>query len=130
MFSLTTFLFILGIRVTSSDDVTVYAINHGNGTTDPFVVYPITALGTTYRAASYNLNDIDYSQVALVAAHIDTLVTITLPLVHRNMALPFGNITYTEGDSIEVKLQEYQTLTLDSNHDLTGLKVKRFFLKR
>ena len=111
------------IQVRSTNEIKLYAVNTGNGTTDPFVVYPTSYLGTSYFAASYNPEGRHRSHVLLIAIYNGTRISVKIPIVHRGMTLTLSNVTYTEGETVHLHMNAYQTLTLACLQDLIGLKV-------
>ena len=78
-------MIVSGFLVTADGDITVQAASVNMYTSDMYQVQPVSSLGTLYYAASY----VDLqagtghiqgpSQVAVIAAHDDTTVTISKP---------------------------------------------------
>ncbi|XP_046555189.1 uncharacterized protein LOC124264491 isoform X2 [Haliotis rubra] len=93
-------------------DISIYGYND-NGFFTPL---PVSALGSRY-VVSTCLGSTD--QVVLVIANYNqkTDVDITLMLDGN---VTYDNMTYNDGDTIHVSLDEYQTFTLKSAYDLTG----------
>jgi hypothetical protein len=70
-----------GFSVTSDDPIAGYFINRAAQTTDMTYLLDSSALGTSYRVASFGSNIGEGSQVAVYATQNNTSVTITLPSV-------------------------------------------------
>ncbi|XP_048245158.1 uncharacterized protein LOC124141777 isoform X2 [Haliotis rufescens] len=85
----------------------------GNGVFSPL---PISALGSRY-VVSTCLGDMDHVVLVIASHNHKTDVDITLMLVGN---VTYDNMTYNDGDTIHVTLDEYQTFTMKSDYDLTG----------
>lgn len=73
-----------GIHVVAEAPVTVSALNHRFQTTDTYLAFPTSALGTNYRAMCYTwVADNLLSQLAVVATEDDTHVRITPSVATR-----------------------------------------------
>ena len=67
----------LGIHVVSNNPVSVVAMSYRYQTTDSYLAFPVSALGTRYRAMGYKWLASDLlSQLAVVATEDQTSVTI------------------------------------------------------
>ncbi|PKQ17603.1 MAG: hypothetical protein CVT68_07665, partial [Actinobacteria bacterium HGW-Actinobacteria-8] len=108
----------LGIHVVALDDVTVYGLNYQEFTSDAFVALPSDALGTRYRALSYNTTIASYPARLIVLASQDaTRVEITPQetLGSRTAGSPF---------TVELDAGEVYTLTAPtSGGDISGTLV-------
>ncbi|XP_048245166.1 uncharacterized protein LOC124141766 [Haliotis rufescens] len=85
----------------------------GNGVFSPL---PIFALGSRY-VVSTCLGDMGHVVLVIANHNHKTDVDITLMLEGN---VTYDNITYNDGDTIHVTLDEYQTFTMKSDYDLTG----------
>ena len=111
-----------GIQVTADNPVTVYGLHQEDFTTDGFVAFPVSGLGTDHYVMSMNAltgpsQGLD-SQFAVVATDNNTTLTIT-PTVDtgsRTAGTPF-QITLN-------RLDVYQLQTDDVNEDLTGTHIE------
>lgn len=121
------------IHITANDDVTVYALNQANLTSDAFLVLPTDALAEDYVIASYN-SDVTKtgstqqvstnstpSQFAVVATDDSTIVYIT-PRVQtpRNARRKTDTVYLEKGDSYLVQAD----LRVGVDPDLTGSLVR------
>ncbi len=117
------------IHIESASDVTVYAMNQANTTSDALLVLPTDALTGDYVVMSYNSDLRPFpgesnstpSQFAVVATENNTRVEIT----------PTANTTRSfEGDLIVVTLQKGESFLVQAaldgaqNADLTGSVVR------
>ncbi len=104
-----------GVSVTSSLPVNVHVMTYATGSTDGFLVMPVSYLGTTYRVMSYGSTTVSnaYSKFAVVGTRNGTTVNIT-PSVSVG--------TYSAGILFSITLDAGETYMLngDSLTDLTG----------
>jgi len=72
----------LGVHVTSDNDISVFGLSTRKASTDTYLAYPKTVLGTSYRAVGYHAlatSDNEFtSQINIVATEDHTVATITL----------------------------------------------------
>ncbi len=111
-------------HITSNDDITVYAHNQAQYTSDAFNVFPTKVLSMDYLVMSYNA-DTDAgartpSQFVIVAVEDNTNITIT-PAVetYMNKIAPF-QITLNQGDCYLVQSKIDNDIY---NPDLTGSEI-------
>ncbi|XP_071097565.1 uncharacterized protein [Haliotis cracherodii] len=83
---------------------------------DVFSPLPISALGSRY-VVSTCLGDMDHVMLVIASHNHKIDVDITLMLEGN---VTYDNMTYNDGDTIHVTLDEYQTFTMKSDYDLTG----------
>ncbi|XP_048244816.1 uncharacterized protein LOC124141767 [Haliotis rufescens] len=81
-----------------------------------FSPLPISALGFRY-VVSTCLGDIGH--VVLVIANHNHKIDVDITLMLEGN-VTYDNMTYNDGDTIHVTLDEYQTFTMKSDYDLTG----------
>lgn len=115
-------------HLTSDEDVTIYAMNHAEKTSDAFLVLPTDALGKDYLVMSYNADVYstglgrDFSstpsQFAIVATEDSTLVEI----VHLTAPTVDGPVNQVLLQRGEVYLVQSQTSS--DYYDLTGTRVR------
>jgi hypothetical protein len=68
-----------GIRITAAKEVTVYALNRIQFTTDAFLALPIDILGTEYLISTFkNVGVVNGTQLTIVGTQDNTRVDITL----------------------------------------------------
>lgn len=121
------------VHVVANDDVTVYALNQANLTSDAFLVLPTDALAEDYVIASYNSdvnktgstqqvgNNSTPSQFAVVATDDSTIVYIT-PRVQtpRNPRRTVDTVYLDKGDAYLVQAD----IRVGVDPDLTGSLVR------
>lgn len=111
-------------HLTSDEDVTVYALNHADKTSDAFLVLPTDALGKDYYIMSYNADVYGAvgtntpSQFAIVATEDSTVVEFVRLAAQT-----------TDGPATRVMLQQGEVYLVQSvpdndRFDLTGSRVK------
>ncbi len=61
-------------------------------------------------------------QVGIVGEN-HTKVEVSIPSLGVQAAIMYNDSTWTEGQSIFISLEPFQTVQLLSNHDITGLKI-------
>jgi len=121
-------------RVTTDNDVSVYALNKTYKSSDATLVFPVDVLGKEYVAASYNSNEPNYpdsagvmqnsftpSEFAVVATedntHIDFVLTAD---AYANGKIPFSK-DLNAGDAFLVQANYSDNRTYG---DLTGSYIK------
>lgn len=109
----------LAVHVVSDQPIAVYGLSHRYQTTDTYLAYPVSVLGTRYRAMGYKwLADDLLSQFAVIATEDDTEVTIT-PSVKTKNGRPAGKpftVTLDRGQVYQV-IPTFNAMTAS---DLTG----------
>lgn len=117
----------LSFYVKSESDVTVYAHNQGNKSSDAFLVFPIKALGNEYYVMTYksdgkfsNVLSRTPSQFAIVATEDETIVQI------KPSSPTFSNDTLTQIVNMsrgDVYLVQSRITTEEIDNDLTGTHI-------
>lgn len=102
-----------GIRITSNEDINVFAMNYSINTTDGSLILPVNAIGGDYYILTYN--PLFHSEFAIVAPENNTTVRI-IPSVNTRNGKPAGV-------PFEVTLQRGQVYQVQSSGDLTGSRV-------
>ena len=121
------------VHIVASDEVTVYALNQANLTSDAFLVLPTDALAEDYVIASYNSdvtkvgstqtvsNNATPSQFAVVATEDSTFIYITpRAQTPRNPRRTIDTVFLDQGDSYLVQAD----LRVGVDPDLTGSLVR------
>lgn len=112
-----------GIHIESSANITVMAYSYQNFTTDAMQVFPVTSLGTTYRAEAYRglpgFAEFYKSELLVVATQDGTQISIT-PSVLTIGGHP-ANVPFTINLNAG---QSYQVQSATSALDLTGTLVQ------
>jgi hypothetical protein len=105
-----------GIRVTATDPISVYGLNHSAATTDAYLALPVTALGLDYRILTFKVTlSGAATNLAVVATQDGTVVSIFNHQTNSNT-----NVNLNQG---ETYLVEAAAL----NQDLTGSRVQSNF---
>ncbi len=111
------------LHLVSEQDVTVYALNRAETTSDAFLILPTDALGKDYYVMSYNTDVYGYeqntpSQFAVVATEDSTVVEflqITAPTTDGAVS----RVLLNQGEVYLV-----QSMTNNEQYDLTGTRIK------
>ena len=110
------------VLVTCADFVYVTATNTGSCAS--YLSLPVSILGLQYEAITWSfVDDVTATSSLIVLALSDkTNVVIRLP-VHLAHPVKYGNCYLRGGDVIAARLSAYETLSLNSNADLSGTGV-------
>lgn len=106
------------VRVVSSDDVILYALNRNRFSNDGFTVFSDNQIGYDYYAVAYSPADYN-TQVGIIATEPDvTTVTVTVP---SNTFIVWENSGYGADDVIIINLQQFETALVKADSgDVTG----------
>lgn len=111
-------------HLTSDEDVTIYALNHADKTSDAFLVLPTDALGKDYYIASYNAD-------VYGAAGTNTPSQFAIVATEDSTIIEFVRLTAqtTDGPATRVMLQQGEVYLVQSTpdndrFDLTGSRIK------
>jgi len=113
-----------GLHIVSRDPIRLYGLNRRQLTTDTFMGFPKSVLGTEYRIASFEKSIRLMSEFAIVATEDKTLVTIT-PTVEtygENPADKGFTVQLNKGDVYQVGAGSKAKDELKA--DLTGSHIK------
>ncbi len=105
----------LGVKITSTNEVSVYGLNQKQYTTDAFMALPTDALGLEYLIASYKGLGAYASQLTIVGTSDNTQVQIT-PSVDSGQK--------PKDEEFSISLNKGETYYLESANDLTGSVIK------
>ncbi|XP_035824222.1 uncharacterized protein LOC101853604 [Aplysia californica] len=117
-----------GVRILSTQDITVYCVNKEQFTTDAYVALPVNVVGQEYYAMCYISN----AQILLIGVSDSTSVTVKLSDNSRtgsaksvsSVSISYGGSTYGNGQSFSFTVNRYQTWFVtqwvDTSSDLTG----------
>ncbi|XP_035824221.1 uncharacterized protein LOC101853369 [Aplysia californica] len=117
-----------GVRILSTQDITVYCVNKEQYTTDAYVALPVNVVGQEYYAMCYISN----AQILLIGVSDSTSVTVKLSDNSRTgsaksvsaVSISYGGSTYRNGQSFSFTVNRYQTWFVtqwvDTSSDLTG----------
>lgn len=98
-----------GVRITSNDSISVYALNYQEYTSDAYVIYPVNSLDREYRVQTIKGWPNDWGvQYMIVATANNSVVQIT----------PAGGSPYN------VNMNAGQIYRLESTNDLSGALIK------
>ena len=115
-----------GLLIEATSDIVVYAINRANGTSDAFLALPTDALGSIYYVASYKPpgNGGHISQVGILGVAANTHITVVIPgNLNRSILIWYGDKVCHDGDTVNVTINQYETVQLESLADLTGVRI-------
>lgn len=105
-----------GIRVSSTVNISVYAMNMRQYESEGYTALPVDAIGTKYILATYLVSR--KSQIGISAPHDGTVVT-----VHLNTTTPMlidGVNRTRETGPFEIILNRYHTFEFKHSEDLSG----------
>ncbi|XP_041845054.1 IgGFc-binding protein isoform X2 [Melanotaenia boesemani] len=107
------------VRIASSEDVSVTALNYKLYTADTSLVYPTTAWGTEYfifnpPGSPYG----SFKEFAVTNGKQKNRVTI-----FPNEPITFQGRVYTKGSNMTIDLEPYESIQLQSFYDLSGSRV-------
>lgn len=114
----------IGIYIRSDAEISVYAVNEANATSDGAMVLPYASLGDFYMVHSYNVpppqTSVTPQQFSVLATEDSTMVDITFsaPTILQN------TITHQAGESITVELMQGEQIIYFSREDLSGTTVR------
>ena len=116
-----------GYYVRTSSTTSVHGFNKEFYTSDAFLQLPANSLGTDYYAITYEPSLL-YTELAVVALYSDTLISIQLLPDLGDTDIPrleveWDGRTYSNGDTIRLRLQAFQVAQIQSEQDLTGTHV-------
>jgi gliding motility-associated-like protein len=114
----------IGVYVKADAEISAYAINQANATTDGTMVLPYASLGDRYVINTYQVpppqTSVTPSQFAVLATEDSTRVEITFSAATNTQS----QITHNAGETIEVELQRGEQIIYFSTGDLTGTTVR------
>nr|XP_034328892.1 IgGFc-binding protein [Crassostrea gigas] len=110
------------LSVSASDEIIVYGINKEEYSCDAFLAFPIDVLGTEYYTVSHFPST--YATEFLIASvFTDTAVDITLKLNSDKTMIQFEKKLYANGDVLNVLMNPYDTVQIQTMADITGTKI-------
>lgn len=115
----------LGIHVTSDNPIAVYGLSNRKASTDTYLAYPISVLGTTYRVCGYyplpQTGNTFSTQASVVAVEDATVITVTLAGDTRGgrRAGETYSINLSRGDVYQIQ----SATGIGKKSDLTGTLV-------
>ncbi|CAH1787089.1 unnamed protein product [Owenia fusiformis] len=113
-----------GLYIEASSEIVIYGLNAANSSNDPFLALPNDFIGSDYYAVTPEYTMVDsFSQIGIISTNVGTTnITITLPNAHP-LEVEFKGKSYKQGDRIQAQLNQFQTLQLTSDSDLTGCRI-------
>ncbi|XP_053388868.1 uncharacterized protein LOC128551935 [Mercenaria mercenaria] len=111
------------ILIQADAEIACYGANKQTLSNDVYLALPVDALGTDYYAMAYSPAYVK-TQLGIVSTVDSTNVKVTLPVGRGNVDVSFKGITYHAGDVINIPVQKYDTIQLQSSGDLTGAHVE------
>jgi CUB/sushi domain-containing protein len=110
-----------GIYISADEEVVVYGVNREVWSDDAYLALPTDVLGKEYYTISYSPSYY-YCEFAVIGVRDHTRVHIKLPN-HPNISVNFNNHTYHQNQWINVTINRFSTLQINSVGDLTGTHI-------
>lgn len=114
----------IGIYIQADADISAYALNQANATSDASMMLPYASLGDTYMIHTYQVpppqTSVTPSQFVVQATEDSTLVEITFSAATTKES----QVTHNAGETIEVELHRGEQIIYFSTGDLTGTTVR------
>ncbi len=114
----------LGIYIQSDAEISAYALNMANATTDGAMILPYASLGDEYMIHSYNvlppLTSVTPQQFSVLATEDSTIIDITFSATTSIRGTP----SVQAGQSIAIELMRGQQMIFNSTADMSGTVVK------
>lgn len=110
-----------GVRIVSTQEITVYGVNKEMYSTDGFVAFPVDAIGKEYILSTWT----NEAEFMIIGTEDGTTVQITLSSSNPTAtSVSYNGGTYSNGQTFTVSLNKYQTFhALSTSGDFTGTKV-------
>ncbi|XP_061172014.1 uncharacterized protein LOC133181544 [Saccostrea echinata] len=110
-----------GVRIVSTQEITVYGVNKERYSTDGFVAFPVDAIGLEYVLATWKSEAV----FMIIGTEDGTTVQITLSSSNPTAtSITYNGATYSNGQTLSVSLNKYQTFhAFSSSGDFTGTKL-------
>ena len=121
-----------GISVVADEDITVIGINKVSSTVGGYIGIPTDSLSTEYYSVTYYANPLisasspSISQIGVVAIDDGTVVSFALPMNSINpteILFQYDQNIYRAGDIFSVNLQQFETVQIQSDLDLTATHI-------
>lgn len=110
-----------GILISADEEVVVYGVNRELWSDDGYLALPTDVLGKEYYTVSYSPSYY-YCEFAVIGVHNHTRVHIKLPN-HPNITVNFRGHVYHKNQWINVTINRFSTLEINSVGDLTGTHI-------
>ncbi|XP_072836222.2 IgGFc-binding protein isoform X1 [Pogona vitticeps] len=108
------------VLIQANKEISVYSRNHKDYTIGTTAVYPVQQLGTLYYVITPEGSMEDtFKEFAVIAYETPTRVTI-----HLKGIVTFEKKVYPSGSTIDINLEAFQVIQLQSHTDLSGTKVE------
>lgn len=108
-----------GILVTSTDEIVIYGVNKQDYSNDAFLGLPTDVLGMEYYTVTY-YPPYRRAQIMVVGVEDSTSVSIKLGGCSTCGSVSYNGVTYSRGQTMNVALNRYDAIQLQSTGDLTG----------
>ena len=105
-----------GIEINSTEDVTLFCLNHGVGTSDGYLALPTNALGTVYVVASYQPSAYT-AHFGIISVNNETSIRIKLNTIGN---ITYRGTSYSKGSSFSITLDKLETFHISHLYDLSG----------
>ena len=84
---------------------------------------PTDALGYDYIISSFSPSWEYVTSIGIVTSHNDTELLVSLPISTKSVQVDFNQHTYTNGEAFKLQLQAFETVLLESQSDMSGVKI-------
>ena len=112
------------VHISADDEIVVYGANRMDASTDAFLGIPTDILGNEYYTVSFSVYSRSSSQILIIGASDSITVNIKLPDILGSNYVEFNGVPYSQGQTINVVLDHFDTFQITSLGDLTGTHVQ------
>lgn len=105
-----------GIEIRSNEEITVYAVNKQEYSTDAFAVFPLDTIGDSYLVITWN------NQAAFLIIGTEDNTTINI-VIADGTHITYDGVTYTAGMTLYITMNKYQTFHVFGGQDYTGTRI-------
>lgn len=113
------------ILIQADAEVACYGANKETLSNDVYLGLPVDAIGMDYYAMAYSPALVK-AELGIACTEDSTNVKVTLPKGNGQVDVTFKGTTFHAGDTINIAMQKYETLQLQSSGDLTGRDIIYF----
>lgn len=106
------------VLVEADDEIVIYGVNKETYSNDAFLGLPTDVLGKKYYAICYYPPS-ENTEILVVGVEDNTAVTMKLA-DHSDISFNYGGKTYKKKDTLNVKLDRFDTFQIATYGDLTG----------
>ena len=107
------------VHVSANGKVSVSALNRGS--CGNYLPVPLEMLGDTYYVMTWASSS-GFALISILPVQEDTIVSVTVGGV-EGVNVKYEGTVYRKGETLQVTLAQYESITLQSSADLTGTYV-------